>query len=82
MSNKELAEELHKPIIGQFKKRKAYWFFIDHIMLYNIWGANFADMQLISKLNKGIRFWLFVTDIFGNMRGLIHWTTKNQVKDG
>ena len=39
MSNKELAEKLHKPIIKKFKKRKVYSFFID-----NIWSADFADM--------------------------------------
>ena len=35
MSNKELAEELHKPIIINLKKRKVYSTFID-----NIWGAD------------------------------------------
>ena len=40
ISNKELAEELHKPIIRKFKKRKVHSTFID-----NIWGANLADMQ-------------------------------------
>ena len=57
-SNKELAEELQKPIIRKFEKRKAHSPFID-----NIWGADLADMQLSSKLNKGIRFLLFVIDI-------------------
>ena len=51
ISNKELAEELHKPIIRKFKKTKAHSSFI-----YNIWGADLADMQLISKFNKGICF--------------------------
>ena len=46
-SNKELAEELQKPIIRKFEKRKAHSPFID-----NIWGADLADMQLISKLNS------------------------------
>ena len=55
ISNKELAEELHKPITPKFKKRKVYSSFID-----NIWGADLADMQLISKLNKGIPFLLCV----------------------
>ena len=41
--NKELAEELHKPIIRKFKKRKVHSTFID-----NIWCADLADMQLIS----------------------------------
>ena len=30
----------------------------------NIWGADLADMQLISKFNKGYRFLLCVIDIF------------------
>ena len=44
ISNKELAEISHKPIITKFKKRKVYSSFID-----NIWGAYLADMQLVSK---------------------------------
>ena len=57
--NEQLAEELHKPIIRKFKKRKVYSAFKD-----NIWGADLADMQLISKFNKGFRFLLCVIDIF------------------
>ena len=57
--NLQLAEELHKPIIRKFKKRKIYSGFKD-----NIWGADLADMQLISKFNKGFRFLLSVIDIF------------------
>ena len=30
----------------------------------NIWGAVLADMQLISKFNKGFRFLLCAIDIF------------------
>ena len=48
MSNKELAEELHKPITRKFIKRKVYSSFIDII-----WGDDLTDMQLIIKLNKG-----------------------------
>ena len=59
MSNQQLANELHKPIIRKFQKRKVYSSFED-----NIWGADLADVQLISKYNKGIRFLLCVTDIF------------------
>ena len=58
MSNKELAEELHKPIIGKFQQRKVHSSFID-----NIWSADLADMQWISKFNKGFTFSLCVTDI-------------------
>ena len=59
ISNKELAEELHKPIIRKFEKQKVYSPFID-----NIWVTNLTDMQVISKFNKGIRFLLCFIDIF------------------
>ena len=57
--NKQLANELHKPIIKKFNKRKVYSSFKD-----NIWGVDLADMQLLSKFNKGFRFLLCVIAIF------------------
>ena len=57
--NKQLANELHKPIIRKFEKRRVYATFKD-----NIWGVDLADMQLLSKYNKGIRSLLCVIDIF------------------
>ena len=33
----------------------------------NIWGADLADMQLISKFNKGFRFLLCVIDYVINL---------------
>ena len=59
ISNKELAEELHKTIIKKFDKRKVHSPIID-----NIWDADLADMPLISKFKKGIRFLLSVIDIY------------------
>ena len=59
MPNQQLADELHKPIIKKFKRRKVYSSFKD-----NIWGADLADMQLISNCNKGIRFILYVIELF------------------
>ena len=59
-NNEQLTKELHKPIIRNFKKRTVYFRFRD-----NIWGADLADIQLISKLNKEFRFLLCVIDIFG-----------------
>ena len=47
MSDQQLAEELHKPIIRTFKKRKVQSAFID-----NICGAYLADMLLISKFKR------------------------------
>ena len=57
--NEQLAKELRKAIIRKFKKRTVYSGFTD-----DTWGADLADMQLISKLNKGFRFALCVIDIF------------------
>ena len=57
--NEQSADELHKPIIKKFKTRRVYSAFKD-----NIWGANLADMQLISKSNKGFRFLLYVINIY------------------
>ena len=51
MSNKELAEELHKPIIRKFEKRKIHSSFID-----KIWAVDLVDIQLISKFDNGFRF--------------------------
>ena len=51
--NQQLAEELHKTIIKKFEKRKVHAALED-----NIWGAGLADMQLLNRYNKGIRFLL------------------------
>ena len=70
ISNKELAKELHKPTIRKFNKIKVHSPLID-----NIWGADLADIQLISKFNKGIYFILCVIDI-AVMHELFHWKVK------
>ena len=57
--NMQLADELHKPIIRKFEKRKMHLSFRD-----SIWGVDLADMQLLSKFYKGFRFLLCVIDIF------------------
>ena len=57
--NYQLANELHKPIIRKFKKRKVYSSFRD-----NIWGVDLADMQSLSKYNKGIKYLLCAIDLF------------------
>ena len=56
--NQQLANELHKPIIRKFRKRKVYSSFKD-----NIWGVDLADMQLIRKYNKRIRYLLCTIDL-------------------
>ena len=44
MSNQQLADGLHKPIIRKFKRRKIYYSFKD-----NISGDDLARMLLINK---------------------------------
>ena len=72
--NEQLAEELHKPIIRKFKKRKVYSTFKD-----NIWGADLADMQLLSKYNKGIRSLLCVIDIFSKYDWIVPLKNKKGI---
>ena len=72
--NLDLTEELHKPIIIKFKKSKVYSGFRD-----NIWGADLADMQLISKFNKGFRFLLCVIDIFSKYAWVVPLKDKKGV---
>ena len=58
-SNYQLGNELHKPMIRKFEKRKVYSSFRD-----NIWGVDLADMQPLSKYNKGIKYLLCAIDLF------------------
>ena len=67
---------MHKPIIKKFKKRKVYSRFRD-----NIWGADLADMQLMSKFNKGFRFLLCVIDIFSKYAWVIPLKDKEGVSN-
>ena len=57
--NYQLASELHKTIIKKFRKRKVHSSFRD-----NIWGVDLADIQPLSKYNKGTKYLLCATDIF------------------
>ena len=54
-----LADELHKPVIKKFNKRKVYSQFKD-----NIWGVDLGGMQSLSRKNKGIKYLLCVIDLF------------------
>ena len=51
ISNKKSAEELYKPIIRIFKKRKVY--------------SDLGNMQLISKFDKRFKFLLYLIEISG-----------------
>ena len=74
MSKEQLEEDLHKPIIRKFKKRKVYTSFKD-----NIWGDDLADMQSVSEFNKGFRFLLCVIDIFSKYAWIVSLKDKKGV---
>ena len=72
--NQELSEELQKPIIRNFNIRK------DSPFIDNIWGADLAYMQLISKLDRGFRFLFCVIDIYGKCAQVIPLKDKRGIK--
>ena len=74
MSDQQLAEELCKLIIRKSKKRKVQSTFID-----NIWGTDLADMQLISKFDKGICFLLCVIDLCSKYAWVLPLKDKNGI---
>ena len=67
---RELAEELQKATVIKFEK-----LFID----YN-WGADLADMQLISKFSQGIYFLLCDINIFNKYAWDIPLKEKNGIR--
>ena len=69
--NMQLADELHKPIIRKFKRRKMYSSFRD-----DIWGVNLADMRLLSKFNKRFRFLLCFIDLFSKYTWVVSLKDK------
>ena len=69
--NYQLANELHKPIIRKFKKRKVYSSFKD-----NIWGVDLADIQSLNKYNKGIKYLLWAIDLFSKYACVIPMKNK------
>ena len=54
------------------KKRKVYSYFKD-----NIWGVDLADMQSLSKYNKGIKYLLCAIDLFSKYAWVIPIKDKN-----
>ena len=73
-SSSILADELHKPIIRKFNKRKAYSQFKD-----NIWGVDLAEMQSLSRKNKGIKYLLCVIDLYSKYAFVIPLKDKKGI---
>ena len=71
----QLADELPKLIIRKFKKIKVHLSFRD-----NIWSVDLADMQLLSKCNKGFRFLLCVIDTYSKNAWVIPLKDKKRHK--
>ena len=69
-----LVDELHKPIIKKFEKRKVYSQFKD-----NIWGVDLADMQSLSRKNKGIKYLLYAIDLYSKYAFVIPLKDKKGI---
>ena len=59
--DEKLAEELDKPVIKNFKRRKAYARFKDNIL-----PAYLVEMKSLCSKNKNIKHLLCVKDVFPN----------------
>ena len=57
--NEQLAEELYKPVIKHFERRKLYVRFKD-----NIWAADLAEIESFSSKNKNVKYLLRVLGVF------------------
>ena len=73
-SSSILADELHKPIIKIFEKRKVYSQLKD-----NIWGLDLADMQSLSRKSKGIKYLLCVIDLYSKYAFVIPLKDKKGI---
>ena len=73
-SSSILADEHHKPIIRKFDKRKVYLQFKD-----NIWGVDLADMQSLSRKNKGIKYLLCAIDLYSKYAFVIPLKDKKGI---
>ena len=60
-----LADELHRPIIRKFNKR--------------IWGVDLADMQSLSRKNKGIEYLLCAIDLYSKSAFVIPLKDKKGI---
>ena len=73
-SSSILADELHKPVVKKFNKRKVYSQFKD-----NIWGVDLADMQSLSRKNKGIKYLLRAIDLYSKYAFVIPLKDKKGI---
>ena len=72
--NLQLAKEMCKPIIRNFKRRTVYSGFKE-----NVWGVDLADMQSLSKYNKEIKYLLCAIDLFSKYAWVVPIKDKKGV---
>ena len=73
-SSSILADERHRTIIRKFNKRKVYSQFKD-----NIWRVDLADMQSLSRKNKGIKYLLCPIDLYSKYAFVIPLKDKKGI---
>ena len=69
--SQQLAEELHKPITKNFRKRRVISYGID-----KIWADDLVEIQKFSKWNKGIKYLLMVIDVFSKYGWIVSLKDK------
>ena len=74
LSSSILADKLHEPVIKKFEKRKVY-----SQSKYNIWGVDLADMQSLSRKNKGIKYLLCAIDLYSKYAFVIPLKDKKGI---
>ena len=57
--NKQLAQELNKLVIKEFKRGKVYARFKG-----SIWAADLAEMESLSSKNKNVKYLVLFIDLF------------------
>ena len=70
----QLANDLHRQINGNFKRRKLYSSFRE-----NIWDLDLVDMQSLSKYNRGIRCLLCAIDLFSKYAWVVPLKDKKGI---
>ena len=72
--NYQLANELHRQIIIKFKRRKVFSSFRDDIR-----AVDLADMQSVTKYNKGIKYLLRAIDLFSKYAWVVPLKDKREI---
>ena len=61
-------------LLENLRERKVYSFFRN-----NIWDADLADMQSLSKYNKGIKYLLCAIDLFSKYAWVVPLKNKRRI---